>query len=83
MVASAAAGPRADTEVYGTLGYTRIFPTSPPASYDQTAQPMYSAQVRAFIDGILEGREPRPNGEDGRVVMRVVEEAYASAGWSA
>ena len=33
-------------------------------------------------DGILEGREPRPNGEDGRVVMRIVEEAYASAGWS-
>jgi predicted dehydrogenase len=75
-------GLEADTEVYGTLGYTRIFPTSTPEGYDHTAQPMYSAQVRAFIDAILEGREPRPNGEDGRVVMRIVEEAYASAGWS-
>jgi len=43
---------------------------------------MYSAQVRAFIDAILEGREPRPNGEDGRVVMHIVEEAYASSGWN-
>lgn len=43
---------------------------------------MYSAQVRAFNDGILEGREPMPNGEDGRVVLRIVEEAYASAGRS-
>jgi predicted dehydrogenase len=66
----------------GEADDTRIFPTSPPESYDHTAQPMYSAQVRAFIDGMLEGREPRPNGEDGRVVMRIVEEAYASAGWS-
>ena len=75
-------GLEADTEVYGTLGYTRIFPTSTPEGYDHTAQPMYSAQVRAFIDAILEGREPRPNGEDGRVVMRIVEEAYGSAGWN-
>ena len=27
-----------------------------------------------------EGRQPRPSGEDGRVVMQVVEEAYRSAG---
>jgi predicted dehydrogenase len=33
-----------------------------------------------FIDAILEGREPSPNGEDGRLVMQVVEEAYRSAG---
>ena len=41
---------------------------------------MYSAQVAEFLDAIGEGRPPRPSGEDGRVVMQVVEEAYVSAG---
>jgi predicted dehydrogenase len=76
-------GLEADTEVYGTRGYTRIFPADePPADYDHTAQPMYTAQMRAFIDGAIEGRQPRPSGEDGRVVMEIVDEAYASGGWS-
>jgi hypothetical protein len=56
-------GLEADTEVYGTLGNTCIFPSRRRGL--RTAQPMYSAQVRAFIDAILENREPRPNGEDG------------------
>ena len=34
---------------------------------------------REFLDAIEEGRQPRPSGEDGRVVMQVVEAAYASA----
>jgi predicted dehydrogenase len=76
-------GLEADTEVYGTEGYTRIFSTAQPAEgYDHTAQPMYTAQVKAFIDGVIEGRQPRPSGEDGRVVMQIVDEAYASGGWS-
>ena len=41
---------------------------------------MYSAQVAEFLDAIGEGRQPRPSGEDGRVVMQVVEDAYRSAG---
>ncbi len=41
---------------------------------------MYTAQVAAFLDAIAAGRPPRPSGEDGRVVMRVVEDAYRSAG---
>jgi predicted dehydrogenase len=41
---------------------------------------MYSAQVAEFLDALAEGRGPRPSGEDGRVVMQVVEEAYVSAG---
>ena len=39
---------------------------------------MYSAQMDEFLDAIAEGRQPRPSGEDGRIVMQVVEEAYAS-----
>jgi predicted dehydrogenase len=40
---------------------------------------MFTAQVKEFLDAIAEGRKPRPSGQDGRVVMQVVEMAYASA----
>jgi predicted dehydrogenase len=73
-------GLEADTEVYGTGGYARVWPPEEPSEdYEHCTQPMYSAQVAEFLDAVGEGRAPRPSGEDGRVVMRVVEEAYRSA----
>jgi predicted dehydrogenase len=73
-------GLEADTEVYGTGGYTRIWPPEDPGEgYEHGSQPMYTAQVAEFLDAIEEGRAPRPSGEDGRVVIEVVERAYASA----
>ena len=73
-------GMEADTEVYGTAGYARIFPREEPsADYEHCTQPMYTTQVAEFLDAIVAGRQPRPNGEDGRVVMQVVEAAIASA----
>jgi predicted dehydrogenase len=73
-------GLEADTEVYGTKGYARIWPPEEPSDdYEHCTQPMYSAQMAEFLDAIEAGRQPRPNGEDGRVVMRIVEAAYASA----
>ncbi len=74
-------GLEAETEVYGTQGYTTIFPWAAPPSedYEHCSQPMYSTQMAEFIDAVSEGRQPRPSGEDGRVVMQVVEEAYRSA----
>ena len=73
-------GMEADTEVYGTEGYARIFPREEPSpDYDHCSQPMYTAQMREFLGSIEEGRSPRPSGDDGRVVMEVVERAYASA----
>jgi predicted dehydrogenase len=75
-----AGGLEADTEVYGTKGYARIWdPPPPPEGYEHGSQPMYSAQMAEFLDAIAESRQPRPSGEDGRVVMQVVEEAYRSA----
>jgi predicted dehydrogenase len=72
-------GLEADTEVYGTKGYARIWPAEEPSEdYEHCTQPMYSAQVSEFLDAVAEGRQPRPSGEDGRVVMRVVEDAYRS-----
>ena len=73
-------GLEAETEVYGTKGYGRIFPREEPSEdYEHCTQPMYTAQMAEFLGAIEEGREPRPNGADGRVVMDVVERAYASA----
>ena len=73
-------GLEADTEVYGTGGYTRIWPPEEPGEgYEHCSQPMYSAQIAEFLDAIEERRRPRPGGEDGRVVIEVVERAYASS----
>lgn len=73
-------GLEADTEVYGTKGYARIWDPEPPSEdYKHDTQPMYSAQMTEFLDAIAAGRQPRPSGEDGRVVMQVVEDAYRSA----
>ncbi|MGZ4130380.1 MAG: Gfo/Idh/MocA family protein [Actinomycetota bacterium] len=72
-------GLEADTEVFGTGGYDRIWPPEEPSEeYEHCTQPMYTTQMREFLDAIDEGREPRPSGRDGRVVMRIVEEAYRS-----
>jgi predicted dehydrogenase len=73
-------GLEADTELYGTGGYARVWDmTEPPPGYQHCTQPMYSAQLAEFVDAIAAGRQPRPGGEDGRVVVAVVERAYASA----
>jgi predicted dehydrogenase len=73
-------GLEAETEVYGTGGYARIFPREEPSEdYEHCTQPMYTTQMREFLGAIEEGRQPRPSGQDGRSVMEIVEAAYASA----
>jgi predicted dehydrogenase len=73
-----AGGLEADTELYGTGGYARVWAmTDPPPGYEHCTQPMYSAQLAEFVEAVAAGRQPRPSGEDGRVVVRVVEQAYA------
>lgn len=73
-------GLEADTEVYGTGGYRRIWPPEElPEGQEHCTQPMYTAQVGEFLDAVAEGRDPHPNGEEGRVVIQIVERAYASA----
>ena len=72
-------GLEADTEVYGTSGYARIWDfTDAPPGYEHCAQPMFSAQMREFLDAAIEGREPRPGPADGLAVMRIVDQAYRS-----
>ena len=67
-------GLEAETEVYGTGGYARIFPREEPSEdYEHCTQPMYTTQMREFLGAIEEGRQPRPSGQDGRAVMEIVE----------
>jgi predicted dehydrogenase len=74
------AGLEAETEVYGTGGYARIWDRAElPDGEEHCTQAMYSAQMAEFVEALAAGRQPRPDGEDGRVVMRVVELAYAAA----
>jgi predicted dehydrogenase len=75
-------GLEAETEVYGTGGYARIFGfTEPPTpDYEHCPQSMYTAQMAELVAAVREGRQPEPDGPAGRVVMRVVEDAYRSAG---
>lgn len=76
-------GLEADTEIYGTGGYGRIWDfTIEPEGYEHCSQPMYTAQMAEFVDAVSEGRQPKPGGDDGLVVMRIVDEAYRSAGTS-
>ncbi len=73
-------GLEADTEVYGTRGYARIWdPADLPEGYQHLTQTMFSAQMAELVEALAAGRQPRPGGEDGRVVLEVVEQAYASA----
>jgi predicted dehydrogenase len=74
------AGLEADTEIYATGGYARVWDfTEGPEGYEHCSQPMYSAQMAEFIDAIEAGRRPRPDGDDGAIVMSVVDRAYRSA----
>ena len=76
-----AEGLEAETEVYATRGYARIFPREAPGpDYEHCTQPMYTEQMREFFAAVAEGRPPRPSGDDGRVVLRIVEDARRANG---
>ncbi len=42
-------------------------------------QVMYDAQLRYFVECIAAGRPPKPGGEDGLVLARILDAAYASS----
>lgn len=80
-------GVEADTELYGTGGYARIWPPAMPEGYDHCTLPMYQAQMDDFLRRIGEpGHVPpvgAPTASTGLVALEIVERAYASARESA
>ncbi len=78
-------GVEADTELYGSHGYSRIWPqftpaTPAPADYVHCSLPMYTAQMADFFHCCATGETPRASGSVGLEALRVVEMAYQSAG---
>ncbi len=77
-------GVEADTEVYGTGGYDRIWPTftpstPPPDSYEHCSLPMYQAQMADFAHCCATGDVPVASAAVGLTALRIVEMAYRSA----
>ncbi len=81
-------GVEADTEVYGTAGYERIWPQFTPAhpapdDYVHCSLPMYAAQMADFVHCCRSGGTPRASLEVGRTALAIVEQAYRAAASSA
>lgn len=87
-------GAEASTQLFGTRGYGRLFPTGvtrieewkpkaeavkfPPRA-DHCDQHTYDGQVAEWARAILEEREPVPGPAHGLAVMAICDAAYASA----
>ncbi len=85
-------GPEASTQLFGTKGYARVFPTMAkfpdgrppwlprfPARAEHCEQHIYDGQMAEFAAAIQGGRAPVPGAAEGLVVMRICEAAYESA----
>jgi len=84
-------GPEAATQLYGTAGFGRLFPTHlvlggvavdsgfPPVREPHCPQSMYDDQMACFVDCIRQGRVPVPGGAEGLLNMKVVDAAYQSS----
>ena len=89
-----AEAPEGGAQVWGTCGYGRTFPSelrlelggirgtfTPefPARMEQCDWPMYQHQIEHWAECIRNGGTLKPSGEDGVVLMRVMDALYRSA----
>ena len=87
-------GPEASTQLFGTAGYARLFPTEItriedwkptvdpldfPPRQEHCDQHIYDNQMIEFTSSIREEREPVPGGEHGLAILRICDAAYRSA----
>ncbi|MGM0578645.1 MAG: Gfo/Idh/MocA family protein [Myxococcota bacterium] len=87
-------GPEASTQLFGTQGYARLFPTTLvevregrpepanpefPRREEHCDQHVYDGQMVEFAASILEGRDPAPGPDHGVAVMEICDAAYLSA----
>jgi predicted dehydrogenase len=84
-------GIEACTQLYGTKGLGRLFPTklllgkrTVDSGFtfprpEHCPQMMYNAQMAYFIRCILTNRTPVPGGSEGLVNMQIVDAAYKSS----
>ncbi|MBM4371627.1 MAG: Gfo/Idh/MocA family oxidoreductase [Deltaproteobacteria bacterium] len=86
-------GPEAATQLFGTGGYARMFPTmyvpiakdaAPvrpkfPPREEHCAQSLYTDQVEELALAVLDGRKPLNGPDVGLAVMRICDAAYRSS----
>lgn len=87
-------GVEASTQLFGTRGYARLFPTAwcygegeakekvtPtfPSREEHCDQHIYDGQMEAFVSAVATGEEVIPGAEHGRVVMAICDAAYRSS----
>jgi len=87
-------GPEAGTQLFGTLGYASLFPTSwekkkgekiekivpdMPERKEHCDQVIYSRQMKHFIECVRNRTEPLSGMTQGQTVLRIVDAAYESA----
>ena len=87
-------GEEASTQLFGTTGYGRLFPTATvvgrgdeqvttnpdfPARSEHCDQSIYDAQMAGFIEDCSLRRTPAASAEVGEVVMRICDAAYQSS----
>jgi len=85
-------GSEASTQVFGTRGYARVFPTEvryflkerwgifkPEEKEPHQSLLMYQREINHFIDCILNKRRPINSGEIGLEAVKIVEAAYRSS----
>ena len=87
-------GPEACTQLFGTKGYAQLFPTFArlslasasgrfqpefPPRLEHCEQAMYNRQLEAFVQAIRTGKPPRPDGEHGTRIMKILDSCYRSS----
>jgi predicted dehydrogenase len=87
-------GPEASTQLFGTAGYARLFPTEItrveswrpvterpqlPAREEHCDQHLFDGQMAELVAAINESRDPVPGAGHGLAVLRICDAAYRSA----
>jgi predicted dehydrogenase len=87
-------GPEASTQLFGTAGYARLFPTELfrvagegmervplefPERSDHCDPHLYAGQMAEFVASIASGGEPAAGAAQGLAVLRICEAAYTSS----
>ena len=87
-------GPEASTQLFGTRGYARLFPTEVtrirnhepdterpefPARAEHCDQHIYTGQMGELVAAIEARRDPVPGPDHGLAVLRICDAAYRSA----
>ena len=73
-------GYEADTEVYGSTGYRRIWAREQPPGYVHCEVTLFIAQLRDAMERVTAWRPGTPSPTHGLAALRICEQAYAAAG---